>query len=135
MNDKEKSPIYELIAKLCKEKGTSPTALCIEITGSRGNLPTWQKGSINPNSLTKIADYFNVSTDYLLGRTDTPTTNTGNNISGNSNNGNNSISISSKPEEKNDSTTEEFIQVFKNMNLADRVAVMQFAFDKIRKGA
>lgn len=70
MSNKEKSQIYQIIEKLCKEKGTSPTALCTELTGSRGNLPTWQKGSINAESLKKIADYFDVSTDYLLGRTD-----------------------------------------------------------------
>ena len=72
MNDKDNSQVYELIAKLCKEKGTSPTALCTEITGSKGNLRTWQKGSINLVSLIKIADYFDVSTDYLLGRTENP---------------------------------------------------------------
>ncbi len=64
--------MYELIKKLCATKGISPTKLCTEITGSRGNLPTWKKGNINPVSLTKIADYFDVSVDYLLGRTSIP---------------------------------------------------------------
>ena len=71
--------MYELIKKLCATKGISPTKLCTEITGSKGNLPTWQKGNINPVSLTKIADYFDVSVDYLLGRTDTPNPSTENN--------------------------------------------------------
>ncbi len=62
--------MYEVLLKLCKERGISITNLCLEITGSRGNLNTWKKGNINPVSLTKIADYFGVSTDYLLGRTD-----------------------------------------------------------------
>lgn len=75
MTKKEVSPMYNLIEKLCKENGTSPTKLCTEITGSRGNLPTWQKGNINPVSLVKIADYFHVSVDYLLGRTDEPNNN------------------------------------------------------------
>lgn len=70
--------MYELIKKLCATKGISPTKLCIEITGSKGNLPTWQKGNINPVSLVKLANYFNVSTDYLLGRTDIPTGYSGN---------------------------------------------------------
>lgn len=64
--------MYELIKELCATKGISPTKLCTEITGSKGNLPTWQKGNINPTSLIKIADYFDVSVDYLLGRTDNP---------------------------------------------------------------
>lgn len=67
--------MYELIKKLCEENGISPTKLCTEITGSKGNLPTWQKGNINPKSLTKIADYFNISVDYLLGRSNEPNTN------------------------------------------------------------
>lgn len=77
---KKHSNIYELIESLCKRKGTSPTKLCTEITGSRGNLPTWQKGNINPISLVKIADYFEVSADYLLGRTNAPEINNGNSI-------------------------------------------------------
>ena len=91
MNKREVSPMYDLIERLCKENGTSPTKLCTEITGSRGNLPTWQKGNINPISLVKIADYFHISVDYLLGRTENTSNiiHTGditgdNNITGNS---------------------------------------------------
>jgi len=43
------------------------------VTGSSGNLPTWKKGNIRSDYLTKISEIFNVSTDYLLGRTDSPT--------------------------------------------------------------
>ena len=34
----------------------------------------YEKGKIYPpsNTLVKLADYFNVSTDYLLGRSDNP---------------------------------------------------------------
>lgn len=62
--------MYERIECLCKENNTTVTRLCLEITGSKGNLPTWKKGNINPISLMKIADYFNCSVDYLLGRTE-----------------------------------------------------------------
>lgn len=75
MTKKEVSPMYNLIEKLCKENGTSPTKLCTEITGSSGNLPTWKKGNIKADTLVKIADYFHVSVDYLLGRTDEPNNN------------------------------------------------------------
>jgi transcriptional regulator with XRE-family HTH domain len=60
--------MYKLLLELCKKKGISITSLCLEITGSSGNLNTWKKGNINPMALSKIADYFQVSTDYLLGR-------------------------------------------------------------------
>lgn len=62
--------IFERIKTLCAKNNTSPTALCKETTGSSGNLPTWKKDNIKPEWLTKLAQYFNVSTDYLLGLTD-----------------------------------------------------------------
>ena len=64
--------MYELLKILCSKKGITITELCKNITGSSGNLPTWKKENIRPSSLIKIADYFDVSTDYLLGRTDNP---------------------------------------------------------------
>lgn len=64
--------IVDRIQELCDKKGTNITALCKEITGSSGNLPTWKKGNIRTDYLSKIADYFDVSTDYLLGKTDIP---------------------------------------------------------------
>ncbi len=46
-----------------------------EATGiSTGNISDWRSGKSKPNAdaLVKIADYLNVSVDYLLGRTDNP---------------------------------------------------------------
>lgn len=64
---------YDRIKKLCKDNGTNITKLCIEITGSNGNSTTWKKGNIRNDYLIKIAEKFNVSTDYLLCKTDDPT--------------------------------------------------------------
>ena len=58
--------LFERIQELCKRNATTPTALCLEITGSSGNLPTWKKGNIRNDYLISIAKHFNVSTDYLL---------------------------------------------------------------------
>ena len=47
-----------------------------ENTGiSQGNISDWNRGRAAPSmdNITKIADYFKVSTDYLLGKTDDPT--------------------------------------------------------------
>lgn len=65
--------MFERIQELCRKNGTNITSLCKEITGSSGNLPTWKNGNIRNDYLIKIADYFNVSTDYLLGVTSDPT--------------------------------------------------------------
>ena len=39
-----------------------------------GLISKWKNGSSTPSAenLTKLADYFGVSVDYLLGRTDNP---------------------------------------------------------------
>lgn len=67
--------MFERLRELCIENGIAVTDLCKQITGSSGNLPTWKKGNIKADTLVKIADYFHVSVDYLLGRTDEPNNN------------------------------------------------------------
>ena len=67
--------MFERLRELCIENGIAVTDLCKQITGSSGNLPTWKKGNIKADTLVKIADYFHVSIDYLLGRTDEPNNN------------------------------------------------------------
>lgn len=59
--------IYERIDELCKENKTSITALCIETTGSSGNLKTWKKDNIRLNCLISICKKFKVSADFVLG--------------------------------------------------------------------
>jgi len=46
---------------------------------ANSTLSYWEKGKFDPNKkqIIELADYFNVSTDYLLGRTDDPTPPTG----------------------------------------------------------
>ncbi len=124
--NKKHSTIYELIESLCKEKGTSPTKLCTETTGSRGNLPTWQKGNINPVSLIKIADYFGVSADYLLGRTDNPEMNSGNSIkTGNINNSKleHSLNISTPSVQEN-----EFSNIMLNLSPREQTELMMIIY-------
>ena len=58
--------IIEKLEVLCTQNGTNITALCKEITGSSGNLPTWKKDKIRPDWLRQICLKFNISSDYLL---------------------------------------------------------------------
>ena len=65
--------VFERVKELCKKNGITPTALCVRITGSKGNLSTWKKGNIRSDYLVAIASMFDTTTDYLLGiKTDTP---------------------------------------------------------------
>lgn len=58
---------------LCNNKGKSPTAVISELGISRGSVTHWRTGKVpHHNTLLKIATYFNVSVDYLLGKENAP---------------------------------------------------------------
>lgn len=62
---------YERITELCKETGDKLTTLLQKLGMSAGNIARWKNGTVPyGETLTKLADYFNVSTDYLLGKTE-----------------------------------------------------------------
>lgn len=60
---------YDLFKSLCDKKGVSVSKACIEMGLSRSIAAKWKNTRTNPSAevLPKIAQYFNVSTDYLLG--------------------------------------------------------------------
>lgn len=54
---------------LCRLVRKTPNKVCLDIGLSRSACSHWSKGNLpKPEALIKIADYFDVSTDYLLGR-------------------------------------------------------------------
>nr|WP_302600232.1 helix-turn-helix transcriptional regulator [uncultured Cellulosilyticum sp.] len=60
--------IVDRIKQLCASKSTNMANLERELGLSKGSISKWSKSSPNSDSLPKIADYFHVSVDYLLGR-------------------------------------------------------------------
>jgi transcriptional regulator with XRE-family HTH domain len=57
---------------LCKKIGKKPNPVASEIGFSSTMITKYKKGSVpNGEILSRIADYFGVSTDYLLGRDET----------------------------------------------------------------
>lgn len=62
---------YDLYCDLCKRKGVTPTRAAVEMGLSKSTPTAWKKQGITPQAaqLQKIADYFNVSIDYLLEKT------------------------------------------------------------------
>ena len=60
---------YERLEELCAEKGVKAVALLTGLGFSKGNLQKWRTG-IKPGSriLQRLSGYFNVSVDYLLGK-------------------------------------------------------------------
>lgn len=73
---------YDRFVDLCKEKGLSPAAVTRELGLNNSSSTAWKRGSVpKSDTLKKLADYFDVSTDYLLGtrtRQNRPTINVGN---------------------------------------------------------
>ena len=59
----------ETFTKLCNERQKSPTSVCMELGLSDAIYTYWKKNGSVPRDATlkKIADYFEVSTEYLIG--------------------------------------------------------------------
>lgn len=58
---------WENFCKLCEKNGIKPNFVCKELGFSNATATKWKKGATpTGTTLSKIADYFLVSTDYLL---------------------------------------------------------------------
>lgn len=62
--------LVDRIKELADEKHITFAELEREINISNGQIRRWDKASPKSENLQKVAEYFGVSTDYLLGRTD-----------------------------------------------------------------
>lgn len=60
---------WETFNDLCRQNGISANAVAKQLSIASGTVTEWKKGRTPYNAtLKKIADYFNVSVDYLLGK-------------------------------------------------------------------
>lgn len=59
--------VYEKIQSLCKEQGISIPKLEDKLGFGGGTISRWKTSSPGSDKLVKVALYFHVSTDYLLG--------------------------------------------------------------------
>lgn len=60
---------FERYSELCKSAGETPNSVAKIIGASSGSVTAWKNGT-EPrySTVAKIADYFDVSVDYLLGK-------------------------------------------------------------------
>lgn len=58
----------ERISRLCSDKNLTFYKLEKELGWGQSTISRWATSSPSADKLQKIADYFNVSVDYLLGR-------------------------------------------------------------------
>ena len=65
---------FEIVKDLCEKQGISLNTLEDTLTLGKNSLYGLKRNQPSAERLQQIADYFNVSTDYLLGRTKNPYT-------------------------------------------------------------
>lgn len=63
---------FDRIKQLAKKQGLSINALENKLNLSKNTIYNLKNSKPSSDRLQEIADYFQVSTDYLLGRTDNP---------------------------------------------------------------
>ena len=63
---------FERVKMLADKRKISIVELEEKLNFSKNSLYAWKKSKPSIDKLNAVADYFHVSTDYLLGRTDDP---------------------------------------------------------------
>lgn len=60
---------YDVYLALCKKVDKKPSTVAFELGINKSNVSNWKNNGYTPRgeALNKIADYFGVTTDYLLG--------------------------------------------------------------------
>lgn len=62
---------YDRFIELCRIKDIKPTPLVVGMGLSSSNVSQWKKGSTpRAEVVAKLADYFGVSVEYMMGATD-----------------------------------------------------------------
>lgn len=61
--------MYEIFDELCKKHGVTPYKVCKELNISQGTISNWKNrgNNLSYSVMKKIAEYFGVSIDYLMG--------------------------------------------------------------------
>lgn len=119
------------IETLCKQKSISVKSALEECGLKRVVVDNMKKGSVpSVDKIYTLANFFGVSVDYLLGRTDEP--NAIYSISGSNNtqainNGNNSqITVTTGEPAKTDTTTAELVKLIQSLPLLKRAEAILY---------
>ncbi len=131
------SDLAEIIKKTAKVKNIQLKDMLIELELNKNTLSNMYKGSmLKGDSLARIADYLDVSVDYLLGRTNEQiSTYYSNNVKGinfsNLIQGGSSVTVNSNKNDYSDLSKEEIgiLNVYRSLDIRDRVKFMNFVFD------
>ena len=66
---------YDIYCDLCQKHGMTPSGAATKIGFNRASVTMWKNTGKAPKQdlLVRIAEYFDVSVDYLLGKENAPT--------------------------------------------------------------
>ena len=120
------------IFSLMSERGISAKELSEQTGISSGNISDWKSGRSTPkaDALIKIADYFDLPLDYLLGRTDAINeVNSHNTIRGNNNIIGNGNSVGEKLSEQETA----LLNIFKKLDVIRQAQLLAYAAE-LEKG-
>lgn len=127
--------------ELCEMNNIRPNPLGKELGVSSASLTKWKNGAIpGAETLVKIADRFNVSVDYLLGRTEhiNCSGNSGSIINSGSNNNiqngnNNNINTYSEKQSTIDLNNMVVAQTYNELTEKDKLAVQMYILETAEK--
>ena len=130
----------QIVAKRIKKKASENNIalgnMFAELGISNNTLHNMKTSMPKSDTLARIADYLNVSVDYLLGRTDNPEIRTDGSINigniGNNSNNNNHIQVSPETE-----TQQEISSILSHLSFRERTELMTLIykyFDEHNKG-
>lgn len=67
----ENNIFFKRFYRLCRQNGTTPNGIAKDIGASSGSLTSWKNGTMPRAGMVKrIAEYFGVSVNYLMGYDD-----------------------------------------------------------------
>jgi len=120
---------WDKLVELCKNHNLKPNQLGKEMNISSASFTKWKNGAIpNAETLMRIADFFNVSVDYLLGRSDHPVSVAVGDVQGSNNtiqNGNNNVAGSSENFFNNSAVS----KAYEGLSEREKLAVQMFILD------
>lgn len=110
---------FDRVKKLAESQKISIVELEEKLGFGRNSLYSWKKKTPNGDSLQKVADFFNVSTDYLLGRTDIKQPLEADNATG---------------ESREFSTIQRYARELNKKDQNTLIKIMEVTFDDLRNG-
>lgn len=123
---------YEQVSRLCFESGIKPTALARKLNLSPSAPGRWRTGSLpKAETIQKIADYFEVTTDYLLNGGERSMSNSMGNVQNSAIvQGSVGSAVNVNNGDQLQGSEAELISVFRSLDRKGQIAVLNFAYEQ-----